>query len=62
MAGTKNRELIRQAVIEMTISAPKNFKGVKLDKISGIKPTITESALIIIPLPDVLRVIRTASL
>ncbi len=62
MAGTKNSELIKQVVIEMTISAPKYFKGVKLDKISGIKHTITESALIIIPLPDVLRVIRTAFL
>ena len=62
MAGTKKSELIRQVVIEITIKAPKNFKGVKLDKISGIKPTITESALMIIPLPDVLSVMPTAFL
>ena len=62
MAGTKNSELIRHVVMDMTIKAPKNFKGVKLDNISGMKPTITESAFMIIPLPDVLSVIRTASL
>ena len=57
MAGTKNSELIKQVVIEMTIRAPKYFKGVKLDNIRGIKPTITESALMIIPRPEVLSVI-----
>jgi hypothetical protein len=62
MAGTKNSELIKQVVIEMTISAPKYFKGVKLDKISGIKPIITDNALMIIPLPEVFSVMRTAFL
>ena len=62
IAGTKNKELIRQVVMEITIRAPKYFKGVKLDKISGIKPIITDNALIIIPLPEVFRVMRTAFL
>ena len=34
IAGTKNSELMRQVVMEITIKAPKYFKGVKLDKIN----------------------------
>ena len=62
MEGTNNKELIRQVVIEITIRAPKNFNGVKLDKVNGRNPMITDTAFIIIPLPEVDNAIRAASL
>jgi hypothetical protein len=62
IAGTISKELIRQVVIEMTTNAPKNFRGVKLDKTKGRNPTITENALMTMPLPEVASVTSTASL
>ena len=48
--------------MEITTSTPKNLKGSKLESVSDKNPIITESALIIIPLPVVVSVITAASL
>jgi len=61
IAGTSSKEHTKQVAIEITIRAPKNFKGVKPDKVKGRNPTITDIALITMPLPDVWMVVFMAS-
>jgi len=62
MDGTSNNALIKQVAMEITIKALKKRRGAKLENERAKKPTITENALKIIPLPAVASVMRAASL
>lgn len=62
IAGISNKALIRHEKIETTTNTPKNRRGAKLENIKTEKPTITEKALITIPLPAVFKVLKIADL
>ena len=59
-AGISSKALIKQEKIETTTNTPKKRSGAKLEKIRIEKPTITEKALKIIPLPAVFNVFTIA--
>ncbi len=54
--GISTSAQIKQVVMEITTSPPKKRRGSKFERVSAKNPTITESALIIIPFPVVIRV------
>ena len=56
-AGMRIMAPSRHAEMDTTTRNPKNLIGVKLEKSITVKPTITESALKMIPRPVVVRVI-----
>ena len=60
--GIRTSAQIKQVLMEITTKTPKNFKGSKLERVSARNPMITDSALIIIPRPVVVSVIKAASL
>ena len=59
--GIRMSALKRHVVIEITTRAPKKRKGAKFESVRAKKPITTDSALKIIPLPDVVRLICAAS-
>jgi len=60
--GIRTSAQIKHVVIDITTKTPKNFKGSKLERVSARNPMITDSALIIIPRPVVVSVMKAASL
>lgn len=62
IAGISNKALIRQEKIEIVTNPPKKRRGAKLENNSTENPTITETALITIPLPAVFKVFVIANL
>ena len=60
-AGKKAKAPNRHIPMERTITNPKKNMGRNPEIIKTVNPTITEKALKIIPLPDVVNVFITAS-
>ena len=59
--GIRTSAQIKHVVIEITTSIPKNLRGSKLESVSARNPMITDKALMIIPLPVVVKVLWAAS-